>query len=48
MEAIRAEYTCAFLAVGFQMHFLMSHNEVSDPRKPRKSWGKRTEKDDVY
>lgn len=48
MEAIRAEYACALLAVVFRMHSLMLHNEISDPRKLWKSQGKRTEKDDIY
>lgn len=48
MEAMRAEYMCVLLAVVFRMHSLMSHNEVGDPRKLRKSQGKRTEKDDIY
>lgn len=48
MEAVRAEYTRALLAVVFQMHSLMSRKKVSDPRKLRNSQGKRTEKDDIY
>lgn len=41
MGAIRAEHACVLLAVVFGMHSLMSRNEVSDPRKLRKSQGKR-------
>jgi len=47
METVRQK-TRVVLAAGFRIHFLMSHNEVSDPRKAGKSQGKRNENDDIY